>query len=350
MLICLYDLRLISTYQRINRRSATASGANISTYQRINISTYMSKVSIIGAGEVGAACASCLARRDFVNEIAIIDIMPGLAEGKALDMRQSAALERFDTIVRGFTGDYSATANSDVVVITAGKTRKPGMERSELVTTNAAIVREVSREVANYSPDAVIIVVSNPLDALCYCALKSSGLPDNKVVGMSGLLDITRYKSFIAEALNVSAKDIQALILGGHGKTMVPMPRYTTIGGIPIRNLLDEEKIQEAIHRTQYGGEEIIDYLGRSGWYAAGTAVCVMVEAVICDQRRVLPACAYLKGEYGYEDIYLGVPIIMGKNGVEKVIELELDPEDKERFDVSQREVRETILKLKIES
>lgn len=303
----------------------------------------MSKVSIIGAGEVGASCATCLADRDFVNEIVIVDVKPGLAEGKALDLRQSAALKRFDTIVKGYTADYSKTADSDVVVITSGITRKPGMERSDLITTNAGIVADVSKQVAQYSPNCVIIVVSNPLDVLCYCALKSSGSPANRVMGMSGLLDVARYKSFIAETLHVSTKDIQALILGGHGKTMVPMPRYTTIGGIPIRNLLSEDKVQEAIHRTQLGGEEIIGHLGRSGWYAAGAAVCEMVEAVICDQRRVFPACAYLNGEYGYNDIYLGVPVILGKNGIERVIELELDPEDKERFEISQQEVRKTL-------
>ena len=186
----------------------------------------------------------------------------------------------------------------------------------------------------------MIVVVSNPLDVLCYCAWKNSGFPSNRVMGMSGQLDVARYKSFIAEALNVSTKDIQALILGGHGKSMVPMPRYTTIGGIPIRNLLSEGKVQEAIHRTQLGGEEIINYLGRSGWYAAGAAVCEMVEAVICDQRRVFTACSYLKGEYGYKDIYLGVPVILGKNGVERVIELELDEDDKKRFDISHNEIK----------
>lgn len=300
----------------------------------------MSKVSIIGAGEVGASCATCLAERDFVNEIVIVDIKQGLAEGKALDLRQSAALKRFDTIVKGVTADYAATADSDVVVITSGVARKPGMERSDLIVINAAIVREVSQQVAKYSPNSVIVVVSNPLDVLCYCVWRSSGFPSNRVMGMSGLLDVARYKSFIAEALNVSTKDIQALILGGHGKTMVPMPRYTTIGGIPIRNLLSEDKVQEAIRRTQLGGEEIINHLGRSGWYAAGAAVCEMVESVICDQRRVFPACAYLNGEYGCNDIYLGVPVILGKNGVERVIELEFDPDDKERFDVSHQEVR----------
>ncbi len=304
---------------------------------------FTSKVSIIGAGEVGASCATCLADRDFVNEIVIVDVKPGLAEGKALDLRQSAALKRFDTIVKGYTADYSATAGSDVVVITSGITRKPGMERSDLIATNAGIVREVSQQVAKYSPDAVIVVVSNPLDVLCYCAWKSCGFPSNRVLGMSGQLDVARYKSFIAEALNVSTKDIQALILGGHGKSMVPMPRYTTIGGIPIRNLLSEDKVQGAIQRTQLGGEEIINYLGRSGWFAAGAAVCEMVEAVICDQRRVFTACAYLNGEYGYKDIYLGVPVILGKNGVERVIELELDDDDKIRFHDSKIEVGKTL-------
>ena len=287
------------------------------------------KVSIIGAGEVGASCATCLAERDFVNEIIILDVKQGLAEGKALDLRQSAAIKRFDTIVTGVTNDYSVTADSDVVVITSG------------------IIKDVSQQVAKYSPNSMIIVVSNPLDVLCYCAYKYSGFPSNRVMGMSGMLDVARYKSFIAEALCVSTKDIQALILGGHGKTMVPMPRYTTIGGIPIRNLLNEDKVQEAIHRTQLGGEEIINHLGRSGWYAAGAAVCEMVEAVICDQRRVFPACAYLNGEYGYKDIYLGVPVILGKKGVERVIELELDEDDKERFEVSKHEVENTLQLMK---
>ena len=307
----------------------------------------MSKVTIIGAGEVGASCASCLAERDFVNEIVLIDVKKGLAEGKALDLRQSAAMKRFDTNVIGVTGDYSTTCNSDVVVITSGISRKPGMERSDLITTNAEIIREVSENVAKYSPEAIIIVVSNPLDVLCYCAFKSSGFLPHKVFGMSGLLDVARYKSFIAEEMHVSTKDIQALILGGHGKTMVPMPRYTTIGGIPIRMLMNEDKIQEAIHKTQLGGEEIINHLGRSGWYAAGAAVCEMVEAVICDQLRVFPVCAYLNGEYGYDDIYLGVPVILGKKGVERVIELELDSDDKICFDISQQEVRSTLEMMK---
>lgn len=303
----------------------------------------MFKISIIGTGEVGSSCASALAERDFVNEIVMLDVKQGLAEGKALDLNQSAAIKRFDTKITGVTNDYHATENSDVVVVTSGITRKPGMERADLITTNASIIKEVSIQIAKHSPEAKIIIVSNPLDVLCYCAFIYSGFPHQRVMGMSGMLDVARYKYFIAESMNVSSKDIQALILGGHGKTMVPMPRYTTIGGIPIRNLMSEEKVQEAIHRTQLGGEEIINYLGRSGWYAAGSAICEMIEAIVVDQRRVFPVCAYLNGEYGYKDIYLGVPVVLGSNGVEKVIELELDTDDKEHFEISKNEVSETL-------
>lgn len=303
----------------------------------------MLKVTVVGAGEVGASCVNCLADRDVVNEIVLLDIKQGLAEGKALDFRQSASIKRFDTRVVGVTNDYEATANSNIVVITSGITRKPGMERSDLVATNARIIFDVTRNIVRYSPKSIIIVVSNPLDVMCYCAYKASGFEANRVLGMSGLLDIARYKSFIAEMLNVSSKDIQALILGGHGKTMVPMPRYTTIGGIPIRQLMDEDDIQKAIKRTQLGGEELINYLGRSAWYAAGASICEMIEAIICDQRRVFPVCAYMNGEYGYEDIYLGVPVILGADGVEKVIELELDDDDKLRFEESEAEVKENL-------
>ena len=307
----------------------------------------MSKISIIGAGEVGASCASSLAERDFVNEIVILDVKQGIAEGKALDLRQSAAIKRFDTNVIGVTSDYDSISNSDVVVITSGITRKPGMDRNDLIATNANIMRDVSIKIAQHSPNSKIIVVSNPLDVLCYCAFVSSGFSPNRVMGMSGMLDVARYKYFIAEELKVSPKDIQALILGGHGSTMVPMPRYTTIGGIPIRQLLDESQVQSAIRKTQLGGEEIIKHLGRSGWFAAGGAICEMVEAIVCNQHRVFPVCAFLNGEYGYDDIYLGVPVILGSNGVEKVIELELDEDDKQRFDVSQKEVRTNLENLK---
>lgn len=303
----------------------------------------MSKVSIIGAGSVGSSCAYTLAQKGVVNEIVLLDIVAGVAEGKALDMRQSAAIQRFDTNITGVTNDYEATGNSDIIVITSGVARKPGMSRNDLIITNAGIVKNVVEQAAKHSPNAIIIVVSNPLDVLCYCAYTVSKFPKNRVMGMSGLLDIARYRSFISEKLHVSTKDIQALILGGHGNTMVPMPRYTTIGGIPLRQWMNQEEIDKIIDRTRLGGDEIIQLLGTSGWHAAGAAICQMIEAVVCDQKRVFPACAYLEGEYGLNDIYIGVPVILGAGGIEKIIELELDDDDKIRFYESEKVVRESV-------
>lgn len=307
----------------------------------------MSKVSIIGAGSVGSSCAYTLAQKGVVNEIVLLDIVDGVAEGKALDMRQSAAIQRFDTNITGVTNDYEATGNSDIIVITSGVARKPGMSRNDLIITNAGIVKNVVEQAAKHSSNAIIIVVSNPLDVLCYCAYTVSKFPKNRVMGMSGLLDIARYKSFLSEKLHVSTKDIQALILGGHGSTMVPMPRYTTIGGIPLRQWMGQEEIDKIIARTCMGGDEIIQLLGTSGWHAAGAAICQMIEAIICDQKRVFPVCAYLEGEYGLNDIYIGVPVILGAGGVEKIIELELDEDDKVRFYESEREVRGNVEILK---
>ena len=303
----------------------------------------MSKVSIIGAGSVGSSCAYTLAQKGVVNEIVLLDIVAGVAEGKALDMRQSAAIQRFDTNITGVTNDYEATGNSDIIVITSGVARKPGMSRNDLIITNAGIVKNVVEQAAKHSPNAIIIVVSNPLDVLCYCAYTVSKFPKNRVMGMSGLLDIARYRSFISEKLHVSTKDIQALILGGHGNTMVPMPRYTTIGGIPLRQWMNQDEIDKIIDRTRLGGDEIIQLLGTSGWHAAGAAICQMIEAVVCDQKRVFPACAYLEGEYGLNDIYIGVPVILGAGGIEKIIELELDDDDKIRFYESEKVVRESV-------
>lgn len=214
------------------------------------------------------------------------------------------------------------------------------MQRSELLASNAAIVKDVARQVVLHAPDSIVVVVSNPLDVLCYCVFKNCNFPPARVIGMSGLLDGARYKSFIADALHVSTRDIKALIMGGHGSTMPPMPRYTTVGGISIRYLLSEDEIRRAIRRTQSGGDEIIPYLGRSGWLAASATVCEMVESIICDQHRVFPVCAFLNGQYGCSDIFIGVPAILGRNGVERVIELDLDPDDRERFIISQREIR----------
>lgn len=303
----------------------------------------MIKVSIIGAGSVGSSCAYCLAQKGLVNDIVLLDIAAGVAEGKALDMRQAAAFQRFDTTITGVTNDYEATRNSDIIVITSGVARKPGMSRNDLIITNAGIVKNVVAHAAQHSPNAIIIVVSNPLDVLCYCAYTVSRFPKNRVMGMSGLLDIARYKSFISEKLQVSTKDIQALILGGHGNTMVPLPRYTTIGGIPLRQWMNQEEIDKIIERTRMGGDEIIQLLGTSGWHAAGAAICQMIEAIVCDQKRVFPVCAYLEGKYGLNDIYIGVPVILGANGVEQVIELELDEEDKVSFYESEKVVRENV-------
>ena len=309
----------------------------------------MSKVTIIGVGAVGTACAYCLAQKGLVNEIVLVDIKPGTAEGRALDMRQAAAIQRFDTNVVGATDDYTETAGSDIIVVTSGMSRKPGMSRSDLVNTNAAIVTDVVGRAAAVSPDAIILMVSNPLDVLCYCAHAVSKFPKNRVMGMSGLLDIARYRSFISEKLQVSTKDIQALILGGHGNTMVPMPRYTTIGGIPLRQWMDKATIDEIIDRTRLGGDELINLLGTSAWHAAGAAICSMIEAIVCDQKRVFPVCAYLDGEYGLRDIFIGVPVILGAGGVEKVIELELDDDDSVRFYESEEVVRADVEAMKRE-
>ena len=303
----------------------------------------MSKVSIIGVGAVGTACGYCLAQKGLVNEIVLLDIVQGIAEGKALDMRQAAAIQRFDTKITGVTNDYTATANSDIVIITSGMSRKPGMSRNDLIISNAGIVTNVATQIALHSPNAIIIVVSNPLDVLCYCAHQVSGFPAHRVMGMSGLLDIARYKSFISEKVHVSTKDIQALILGGHGNTMVPMPRYTTIGGIPLREWMDKDAIDEVIERTRLGGDELINLLGTSAWHAAGAAICQMIEAIICDQRRVFPVCARLDGQYGLRDIFIGVPVVLGARGIEKIIELELDEEDAVRFYESEKVVRENV-------
>jgi malate dehydrogenase len=286
------------------------------------------KVTVVGAGNVGATCADVLAYKEIANEIVIVDIKEGLAEGKALDIWQKAPINTYDSRTVGSTNDYSKTAGSEVVVITSGLPRKPGMTRDDLISTNAGIVKMVTENVIKHSPDAIIIVVSNPLDVMTYQAHITSKLPRTKVIGMAGILDTARYRAFLAEALDVSPKDIQAMLLGGHGDTMVPLPRYTTVGGIPVTELIDNEKLQAIVDRTKSGGGELVKLMGTSAWYAPGSAAAQMVEAIVKDQKRIFPVCIKLEGEYGIDNCYLGVPVILGKNGVEKVLELKLNKEE----------------------
>jgi malate dehydrogenase len=272
-----------------------------------------------------------------------VDIKEGIAEGKALDIWQKAPINQYDSRTVGSTNDYSKTANSDVVVITSGLPRKPGMTRDDLIETNAGIVKSVTENVAKYSPNAIIIVVSNPLDVMTYQAHLTSGFSRNKVMGMAGILDTARYRAFLAEELNVSGKEIQAILMGGHGDTMVPLPRYTTVAGIPVTELVAKDKLDAIIERTKFGGGELVKLMGTSAWYAPGAAAAQMVEAILKNQRRVFPVCIKLDGEYGIDDCYLGVPVILGKNGIEKVIELDLNTEEKQLLETSRGHVKEVM-------
>ncbi len=301
------------------------------------------KVSVIGAGNVGATCAEVIAHHELANEVVLLDIKENFAEGKALDIWQTSHINMYDTRVIGTTGDYNKTANSDVVVITSGLPRKPGMSRDDLISTNAKIVKSVTENVVKHSPNTIIIIVSNPLDVMTYCAYLTSKFPSNKVFGMAGILDTARYKAFLAEALNVSPKDIQAVIMGGHGDTMVPLPRYTTVGGIPVTEMIAEDKLNAIIERTKKGGGEIVNLLGTSAWYAPGSAAAQMVEAILRNQKRVFPVCAWLEGQYGLKDIYLGVPVILGKGGIEKIIELKLNEAEMKLVNESAKAVKEVM-------
>ncbi|SHH55579.1 malate dehydrogenase (NAD) [Chryseolinea serpens] len=301
------------------------------------------KVTVVGAGNVGATCADVLAYREVANEIVLVDIKEGLAEGKALDIWQKAPIDLYDSRTVGATNDYSKSANSDVVVITSGLPRKPGMSRDDLIGTNAGIVKSVTENIIRYSPNAIVIVVSNPLDVMTYQAHLTSRLPRTRIMGMAGILDTARYRAFLAEALNVSPKDIQAILLGGHGDTMVPLPRYTTVAGIPVTELIDKDKLNAILERTKVGGGELVKLMGTSAWYAPGSAAAQMVEAIVKDQRRVFPVCIKLEGEYGIKDCYLGVPVVLGKNGVEKIIELDLNSEEKALMESSRKAVREVM-------
>ena len=301
------------------------------------------KVTVVGAGNVGATCADVIAHKDFVHEVVLLDIKEGIAEGKSLDMWQTAPINLYDTRVLGSTNDYSKTAKSDVVVITSGLPRKPGMSRDDLIATNAGIVRSVTENIIKYSPDAIIIVVSNPLDVMTYCAFLTAKVDSKKVFGMAGILDTARYRAFLAEALNTSPKDIQAVLMGGHGDTMVPLPRYTTVAGIPVTELIDKDKLDAIVDRTKKGGGELVNLMGTSAWYAPGAAAAQMVEAIIKDSQRIFPCCAMLNGQYGLKDIYLGVPVKLGKNGIEEIIELKLNDDEMKLLHASAKSVKEVM-------
>ncbi len=305
------------------------------------------KVTVVGAGNVGAMAAQRLVEREMAD-VVLVDILEGIPQGKALDMMESAPVERFDARIRGSNG-YDETEGSDVVVITAGLARKPGMTRDDLVLKNQEIVGGVTREIARRSPDAILIVVSNPLDAMCEVARRVSGFPRERVFGMAGVLDSARMRWFIAEALGVSVESTHAFVLGGHGDTMVPLPRYSTVGGVPIPELLSQDKLDAIVKRTREGGIEIVNYYKTgSAYYAPSSAVVEMVDAVLKDKKKVLPCAAYLQGEYGMRDVYLGVPVKLGRGGAEQVLEIRLLDEEKEALAKSAEAVRELFRILKV--
>jgi len=287
----------------------------------------MSKVTVIGAGNVGATCANVLAHKDLVKEVVLLDIAGDLARGKALDTWQQAPIDNYSTFLRG-TDDYAETADSDIVVITAGVPRKPGMTRDDLISTNAKIVSSVTKSIMAHSKNPIIIVVSNPLDVMTYAAYKSSGLDASRVFGMAGILDTARYRAFLAEALKVSPKDIQAVLMGGHGDTMVPLPRYTTVSGIPVTELIDDATLDAIVERTKNGGGELVKLMGTSAWYAPGAAAAQMVEAILRDENRIFPCCALVNGEYGLKNMFIGVPVKLNKSGISQVLELKLNADE----------------------
>lgn len=301
------------------------------------------KVTVVGAGNVGATCADVIAQKDFVHEVVLLDIKEGTSEGKSLDIWQTAPINLYDTRMTGSTNDYAKTANSDVVVITSGLPRKPGMSRDDLIATNAGIVRSVTENIIKHSPNTIIIVVSNPLDVMTYCAYLTAKIDSSRVFGMAGILDTARYRAFLAEALNTSPKDIQAVLMGGHGDTMVPLPRYTTVAGIPVTELISPEKLDAIVERTKKGGGELVNLMGTSAWYAPGAAAAQMVEAIVKDQKRIFPCCALLNGQYGLKDIYLGVPVKLGRNGIEEIIELKLNEEEMKLLKASAKAVKEVM-------
>jgi malate dehydrogenase len=301
----------------------------------------VNKITVVGAGNVGATAAQRIAEKELARTVVMVDVADGIPQGKGLDQWESAPIEGFDSRIVGSSG-YEETAGSDIVVITAGIARKPGMSRDDLLNTNAGIVKSVAEQVAKTSPNAIIIVVSNPLDVMCYVAMKASGFPRERVIGMAGVLDTARYRSFIAMELDVSVRDIQAMVLGGHGDTMVPLISYTSVSGIPITQLMKKEKLDAIVDRARNGGAEIVKLLKTgSAYYAPSSGAVQMVEAIVRDQKRILPCSAWLQGEYGMKDVYLGVPVKLGRKGMEGILEIELTAEEKAALVKSADAVRE---------
>ena len=299
------------------------------------------KITVVGAGNVGATTAQRLAEKELARQVVMVDVVEGVPQGKGLDQWESAPIECFDARVIG-TNDYAATAGSDIVVVTAGIARKPGMSRDDLLNTNAGIVKQVSEQIKGTSPNAIVIMVSNPLDVMAYVALKVTGFPRQRVIGMAGVLDTARYRAFLAEALDVSVRDIQAMVLGGHGDTMVPLITYTTVSGIPVTQLLDRAKLDAIVDRTRTGGAEIVKYLKTgSAYYAPSAAAVQMCEAIVLDQKRVLPCAAWLDGEYGMSGLFLGVPCKLGRRGIEQILQVELTGDERAALAKSADAVRE---------
>lgn len=303
----------------------------------------MSKVTVVGAGNVGATCANVLAFNKIADEVVMLDVKEGVAEGKAMDMNQTAQLLEFSSKIKGVTNDYAATANSDVVVITSGIPRKPGMTREELIGVNAGIVRSVAENILKYSPNAVLVIISNPMDTMTYLASKVTGLPKHRVVGMGGALDSSRFKYYLSQALGCNATEVEGMVIGGHGDTtMIPVTRLATYKGIPVTDLLSKEALDKVVADTMVGGATLTGLLGTSAWYAPGAAGAAVVEAILHDQKKVIPCCVALDGEYGQSDICIGVPVVLGKGGWEKVIDLKLTAEEKEKFEASASAVHKT--------
>ena len=299
------------------------------------------KVSVIGAGNVGASCAEYIALNKIASEVVILDIKPNFAEGKATDLMQTATLNGFNTRISGSTGDYSKTAGSSVVVITSGIPRKPGMTREELIGINAGIVKDVTANILKYSPEAIIILVSNPMDTMTYLALKDSKLPKNRIIGMGGILDSARFKFYLSNALNAPASDINGVVIGGHGDTtMIPLTRLATNTGVPVSQFIDAATLQKVAADTMVGGATLTGMLGTSAWYAPGAAVAALVNSIVNDQKKLFPCCVYLDGEYGQKDICLGVPVVIGKNGWEKIVDYKLNAEEQAAFNKSADAVR----------